>query len=166
MTLMIISKRRPGQRRKDYLLLLSLFVMMLLCVSGCVRPDTGFTVHPEAFSAPPDVYADMNTTQVSMSVGETMLVSYPWTPEDGRYWRVSVTEWLYVTGDRYIPFPIDMPVEVSGMREWMVRATSPGTQTFIGNLRPRATSWNQESVQRKIMVTVMNNEQGKSAGFA
>lgn len=163
---MIISGHGPGQRRKVFLILLCLIVMMLLCLSGCVRPDTGFTVLPEAFRSPPDVYADMNTTQVTMSVGDTMLVSYPWTPEDGRYWRVSVTEGLFVTGDRYIPFPADMPVEVTGMREWMVRATSPGTQTFIGSLRPRATSWNQESMQRKIMVTMMDDEQGTPAGFA
>ena len=42
-----------------------------------------------------------------------MLVSYPWTPEDGRFWRVGVTDGLFVSGDRYIPYPSDMPVEVT-----------------------------------------------------
>ncbi len=109
---------------------------MILCLSGCVRPEAGFTVRPESFRQPPDVYANESTSDVILSVGDTMMVSYPWTPEDGRYWRISVTEGLFVTGDRYTTFP-------------------PGIQTFVGYLRPRNLSWNLETIQHKITVTVL-----------
>jgi hypothetical protein len=164
MTLMIIPEHGPGQRRKVFLILLCLIVMMLLCVSGCVRSDTGFTVRPEAFQSPPDLYADMNTTQVTMSVGDTMLVSYPWTPEDGRYWRVSVTEGLFVTGDRYVPFPADMPVEVryAGMdgAGHLSRNTDFYWQfTATGNLMESGKRATEDYGNR------VNDEQGTSAGL-
>jgi len=117
-------------------ILIYLLLIMILCLSGCVRPEAGFTVRPESFRQPPDVYANESTSDVILSVGDTMMVSYPWTPEDGRYWRVSVTEGLFVTGDRYTTFP-------------------PGIQTFVGYLRPRNLSWNLETIQHKITVTVL-----------
>ena len=158
---MIIPEHGRNQKPEIMPIIFCLLVIMFLFISGCVRPDTGFTVRPESFRQLPDVYANESTSEVTMAVGDTMLVSYPWTPEDGRYWRVSVTEGLFVTGDRYTPFPPGIPVEISGTREWMVRATSPGIQTFVGNLRPRATSWNQETIQQKITVTVLD-EKNKS----
>lgn len=158
---MIIPEHGRNQKPEIMPIIFCLLVIMFLFISGCVRPDTGFTVRPESFRQLPDVSANESTSEVTMAVGDTMLVSYPWTPEDGRYWRVSVTEGLFVTGDRYTPFPPGIPVEISGTREWMVRATSPGIQTFVGNLRPRATSWNQETIQQKITVTVLD-EKNKS----
>ena len=147
----------PGRMRRITLLL----IIILLCsISGCVQQNTGFVVKPAAFVVNPDILADENTSEVTMPLQGTMLVSFPWTPEDGRYWRVSVTEGLFVTGDRYIPYPPDIPVDVSGEREWMVKAISPGTQTFIGNLRPRTGSWNQEVVQKQIVVHVRDREPG------
>jgi len=151
---MIKPEYRRYQKPVKAPIIICLLVIMALCLSGCARPDAGFTVRLESFRQPPDVYANESTSEVILSVGDTMMVSYPWTPEDGRYWRVSVTEGLFVIGDRYTPFPPGIPVEVSGTREWMVRATSPGIQTFVGYLRPRNTSWNQETIQYKITVTV------------
>lgn len=131
------------------------FCILFLFLSGCVHQNSGFTVKPEVFESVPDVIADEHTVKVILPLQGTMRVSYPWTPEDGRYWRVSVTEGLFVTGDRYIPYPPDLPVDVSGTREWMVKAISPGAQRFIGYLRPRTGSWNQEIVQQNISVLVI-----------
>lgn len=133
-------------------------VVIFILFSGCVKPYTGFIVKPQSFEVTPEVFADENTEDVTMHLNGTMLVSYPWTPEEGRFWRVSVTNGLFVTGDRYIPYPGDVPTEVSGAREWMVQAISPGPQTFVATLRPRANSWNQNIIQYKITVFVIDNQ--------
>lgn len=129
-------------------------IVAIILLSGCVQSNPGFTVKPEAFDTIPAVYADESTTEVTLALNSTLLVTFPWTPEDGRYWRVSVTEGLFVTGDRYVPYPADVPVEVTGKREWMVKAISPGVQSFVGTLRPRAHSWNQDSLQYQITVNI------------
>lgn len=131
--------------------------IFFLISSGCVQTNTGYTIRPEAFTNPPDIYADENSMQVTLPLNGTMLVSYPWTPEDGRYWRISVTSGLFVTGDRYVPYPPDMPVAVSGTRQWMVKAIAPGDHMFMGNLQPRTTSWNQEIVQQRLNVIVVDD---------
>jgi predicted secreted protein len=160
--LMATAGHRWSRVNVSALILLYLVFIVLLLSSGCVRHDAGFVVRPEAFLDIPDIYADEATSHVTMSVGDTMLVSYPWTPEDGRFWRVGVTDGLFVSGDRYIPYPSDMPVEVTGTREWMVRAVYPGDHTFIGNLRPRTASWNQDSIQQVINVKIRDD--GKNMG--
>jgi predicted secreted protein len=138
--------------------MLCLTIIIFFFLSGCVKPDTGFVVKPQAFSSPPDLYANETTTDVAMYLNDSMLVSFPWTPENGRLWRISVTEGLFVTGDRYIPYPPEIPVEESGSREWMVKAISPGSQMFIGTIRPRGNSWDQETVQKKIAVLVSDRK--------
>lgn len=152
----IMHTRVPFHKQNNmvWLSVLLLEFVLFVFLSGCVQSNTGYTIKPEAFEVSPDVYADEMTREITMPLHGTMLVSYPWSPEDGRYWRVGVTEGLYVTGDRYVPSPADIPVEVSGTREWMVKAIAPGENTFIGTLRPRGNSWNQEIVQLKIDVLI------------
>ncbi|NLV27722.1 MAG: protease inhibitor I42 family protein [Methanomicrobiales archaeon] len=144
-------------------ILLILFLVIAIFLTGCVRSNTGYTIRPEAFESPPEVIADLNTQEISLPLNESMLVRYPWTPEDGRYWRVSVTSGLFVAGDRYIPHPPDIPVVESGTREWMVKVISPGKQSFVATLRPRANAWNQEIIQNTITVFVTeHNGQGET----
>lgn len=164
--LMVATGHRRDLITEFVTILLCLIFILFLSFSGCVRPDAGFTFRPEAFGVLPNVCADESTSQVTMSVGDTMQVSYPWSPEDGRFWRVTVTDGLFVSGDRYLPHPPDIPVEMSGTREWMVQAVSPGTHIFIGNLRSRATTvQNKDIIQNKITVTIKENEKNLSSGL-
>ena len=156
--LIIVNGSVPGFNKRSksnllYIILLTLFIFTI--TTGCTSINQGWTIRPESFMPPPDSFADEMTGEVTMFLNQTMLVSYPWSPEDGRYYRVSVTNGLFIVGDRYIPYSDPGPVVYSGVREWVVKAIEPGEHRFISYLRPRATSWNQEIEVRSVDVTVL-----------
>ena len=156
--LIIVNGSVPGSINLSkseilYIMVFTLFTLTL--ITGCTSVNQGWTIKPESFMTAPDSTADEMTREVTIYLNQTMLVSYPWSPEDGRYYRVSVTNGLFIVGDRYIPYTDPVPVTYSGVREWMVKAIEPGEHRFISHLRPRATSWNQEIEVRTVDVTVL-----------
>lgn len=156
--LIIVNGSVPGPKncsKTDILYTMLLILFFLTITTGCTSINQGWTIRPESFMTPPDSIADEMTSEVTMYLNQTMRVSYPWSPEDGRYYRVSVTNGLFIVGDRYIPYTDSVPVVYSGVREWMVKAIEPGEHRFMSRLIPRTTAWNQEIEVRTIDVTIL-----------
>ena len=134
---------------------LVIIIILSILFTGCQHKDKNWTVHPVSFDSPPDMIADGNTTDIQLALNHSMLVSYSWSPEEGRYWRISVTEGLFVSGDRFISYPDDIPVAETGVRQWMVRAIAPGNHTFYANIRPQGNAWKQDFEKKVINVSVI-----------
>lgn len=148
----------PDSVKRSKLVILYIIVLLLFfftITAGCTSINQGWTIRPESFITPPDSSADEMTSEVTLYLNQTMRVTYPWSPEDGRYYRVSVTNGLFIVGDRYIPYTDPVPVVYSGVREWMVKAIEPGEHRFMSRLIPRTTAWNQEIEVRTIDVTIL-----------
>ena len=136
-------------------MILVIIIILSILFTGCQHRDKNWSVHPDSFNSPPDMIVDANTTDIQLPLNHSMLVSYRWSPEEGRYWRISVSEGLFVSGDRFISYPDDIPVAETGVRQWMVRAIAQGNHTFYANIRSQGNARKQDLEKKVINVSVI-----------
>lgn len=129
----------------------------LLLVPGCIAEEQGAPLAPdvaaevsvaeeateevveetteetteEVFSY--NVSADVNTTELNMTLNQVALIQLSENPTTGFSWNVTLSDGLTLLSDRYVqdPTPEGM-VGVGGVHEWYVEAVAAGNQTFDG----------------------------------
>lgn len=75
--------------------------------------------------------ADANTTNLSMKVDETALISLKENPTTGYSWNVSNSTGLEIVNDTYTMDKVKSEmVGVGGIHEWVIKAVEAGNQTF------------------------------------
>jgi inhibitor of cysteine peptidase len=118
-------------RIKPFLFVL---VFALLLIPYCIAEDQGV---PESggVSAMPvfNVTADMNTTELNMTLNQVALIQLPENPTTGFSWNVTLSEGLTLLNETYVQdaAPLGM-VGVGGIHEWYIEAVTAGNQTFDG----------------------------------
>lgn len=123
------------ERSFSYVILLA---AVFLLVPGCFAEETVTT--EEAAAAEPAIEegianatytADVNTTALTMAIGETVSVSLAANPTTGYEWNVTNTSGLAIINETYVidAHPEGM-VGVGGVQEWILEAVEAGNQTF------------------------------------
>ena len=81
----------------------------------------------------PDFIADVNTTELNMTLEQTVLVQLAENPTTGYTWNVTLSEGLVVLSDEYIQDEAEEGmVGVGGIHEWIIQAVETGEQTLFG----------------------------------
>ncbi|MCA1917214.1 protease inhibitor I42 family protein [Methanospirillum hungatei] len=129
----------------------------LLLVPGCIAEEQGAPLAPDVAAEVPvaeeateevveetteetteevfayNVSADVNTTELNMTLNQVALIQLSENPTTGFSWNVTLSDGLTLLSDRYVqdPTPEGM-VGVGGVHEWYVEAVAAGNQTFDG----------------------------------
>lgn len=75
--------------------------------------------------------ADMNVTNLTMKIDETVLITLSENPTTGYLWNVTNSTGFEITSDIYTPdAAAEGMVGVGGVHEWIVKAVETGNQTF------------------------------------
>lgn len=81
----------------------------------------------------PDFIVDVNTTELNMTLEQTVLVQLAENPTTGYTWNVTLSEGLVVLSDEYIQDEAEEGmVGVGGVHEWIIQAVATGEQTLFG----------------------------------
>ena len=76
-------------------------------------------------------FVDMNVTNLTMKIDETVLISLSENPTTGYLWNVTNSTGFAIVSDIYIPdAAAEGMVGVGGVHEWIVKAVETGSQTF------------------------------------
>ena len=96
-----------------------------------VVEDTTEETTEEVFAY--NISADVNTTELNMTLNQVALIQLSENPTTGFSWNVTLSDGLTLLNDRYVqdPTPEGM-VGVGGIHEWYVEAVAAGNQTFDG----------------------------------
>ena len=119
-----------------------LLVAAVLLVPGCYAEETPMTTDANATEVTPveDVAlvnttftADVNTTELTMAMNDTVRVALSENPTTGYMWNVTNSSGLAIINDSYVmdAAPEGM-VGVGGVHEWILQAVEVGNQTFSG----------------------------------
>ncbi|HOJ95743.1 MAG TPA: protease inhibitor I42 family protein [Methanospirillum sp.] len=118
-------------RIKPFLFVLVLAVLLVPC---CIAESQGVPESGEVSAMPAfNVTADMNTTELNMTLNQVALIQLPENPTTGFSWNVTLSEGLALLNDTYVQdaAPLGM-VGVGGIHEWYIKAITVGNQTFDG----------------------------------
>ena len=119
---------------------LILLVAAVLLIPGCFAEETPNATVANITDAVPveeeilinaTYTADVNTTNLTMAINETVLVSLKENPTTGYEWNVTNSSGLEIVNDTYImdAAPRGM-MGVGGIHEWLLKAVKLGNQTF------------------------------------
>ena len=101
-------------------------VSILEPVTG-VKNSTEVVIEPMANAT---MTADVNTTNLSVKLNDTILISLKENPTTGYSWNVTNSTGIEIVGDEFLSPDVEGMVGVGGVHEWTVKAVAVGNQTF------------------------------------
>ncbi|MDX8550619.1 protease inhibitor I42 family protein [Methanospirillum sp. J.3.6.1-F.2.7.3] len=114
---------------------LLLLVSAILLIPGCIAEEqTVSEVVDEAIVTPAyNVTADVNTTELNMTLNQVAFVQLPENPTTGYSWNVTLSDGLTLLNETYVQdAAAEGMVGVGGVHEWYIEAIAVGNQTFDG----------------------------------
>jgi len=104
-------------------------------VSEVVTEEVTEIVNEEITEEMPayNVTADMNTTELNMTLNQVVMVQLPENPTTGYTWNVTLSEGLTLLNETYVQDEAEEGmVGVGGVHEWILEAVAAGEETFFG----------------------------------